>query len=186
MSQKNSILLTLSQIAIGAVITVAGSMVYLLIFNKFIWQVLINDRITHGFWVGLLLLISIGCAYGVMVVGVTEGIRFVGRNFGINVPFKPVCSGAFLGAPAIVGLLALQNVPLPWDSWEIFGTQNIVLNLIIPVFQTVAALLSLPVRAWVTLGFPVLTLYVIAIPIGAILGCRLSSIDDAEVNVQET
>ena len=180
MSKKNSILLTLSQIAIGGVITVAGCLIYLL-FKEFFWQMLIGDGITHGFWVGLFLLLSIGCTYGAIIVGVTEGIRFAGRKFGIDIPFKPVCSGAFLGAPAIVGLLALRNVP-----WEIFGTQNVVLNIIIPVFQTIAFLLSLPIRAWIMLRIPVEILYVVAIPIGAILGYQLSNIDDAEVNVQET
>ena len=180
MSKKNGILLTLSQIAIGGVITVVGFLIYLL-FKEFFWQMLIGDRITHGFWVGLFLLISIGCTYGAIVVGVTEGIRFVGRKFGVDIPFKPVCSGAFLGAPAIVFLLALRNIP-----WEILGTQNLVLNIIIPVFQIIALLLSLPIRAWIMLQVPVEILYVVAIPIGAILGYQLSNIDNAEVNVQET
>ena len=182
MSQKNSILLTLIQIAVGCVITLIGGMVYLLIFNKLIWQLLINERITHGFWVGLLLLISIAFSYGVIVVGVTEGIRFVGRYFGINIPFKPVCSGAFLGAPAIVGLLALRNIP--WD--DIFETHNIIRNLLISLFEVIAYILSLPVRVWLLLGLPVVILYVLAIPIGAILGYKLSNMDDVEVNPQET
>lgn len=182
MSQKNSILLTLIQIVIGVVITVSGSFIaYYLIIDKFIWLTLINERITHGFWVGLLLLISIAFTYGVIVIGVTQAIRFVGRHFGQNIPFKPVCSGAFLGAPAIVGLLALRNIP-----WEIFGTQNIILTIILPIFKTIAFLLSLPIRAWLMLGLPVLTLYLLAIPIGAILGYRLANIDNAEVNAQET
>ena len=181
MSQKKSILLTLSQMAVGCVITVIGSMIYLLIFNKLIWQILINDRITHGFWVGSLLLISIAISYGLVIVGVTEGVRYVGRHFGIHIPFKPVCSGAFLGAPAIVGLLALRNIP-----WDIFGTHNIILKLLIPLLEVIAFILSVPVRIWLLLGLPVIILYVLAIPIGAILGYRLSNMDDVEVNPQET
>ena len=169
MSQKDSILLTLIQIAVGVFITLIGCIVYFLVFNKLIWQILINDRITHGFWVGLLLLISISLSYGLIIVCVTEGTRHVGRYFGYNIPFKPVCSGAFLGAPAIVGLLALRNVP-----WDIFGTQNIILTIILPIFKTIAFLLSLPIRVWLLLGLPILMLYVLAIPIGAILGYRLS------------
>lgn len=180
MSRKNSILLTLSQIAIGGVITVAGSLIYLLIFKN-LWQMLIDEQITHGFWVGLFLLISIGCTYGVIIVGVSEGVRFVGRKFGIDVPFKPVCSGAFLGAPAIVGPLELLNLPL-----DISGTQNIIFALILLVFKTIVFLLSLPVQAWLMLQLPIEILYVIAIPIGAILGYRLANIEEAEVNVQET
>ncbi len=181
MSPKNSILLTLSQIAIGGVITVAGSLIYLLIFKSFLWQTLVGERITHGFWVGLFLLLSIGCTYGVIVVGVSEGIRFVGRQFGVEIPFKPLCTGAFLGPPAVVGLLALRNVP-----WEIFGTQNVILALILPVFKALAFLLSLPIRAWLMLQFPVEILYIIAVPVGAILGYRLSKIEDADINIQET
>lgn len=181
MSRKNSILLTLSQIGIGGVITLAGSLIYILIFKAFFWQLLIDDRITHGFWVGLLLLISIGISYGVIIVSVSEGIRFVGRKFGVDIPFKQVCTGAFLGAPAIVGLLALQSVP-----WEIFGTKNLIINLIIPIFEVIAFLLSLPIRVWLILRFPVLILYIIAVPVGAILGYRLSKKEDVEVNVQET
>ncbi len=180
MSRKNSILLTLSQIAIGGVITVAGSLIYLLIFKN-LWQMFIDEQITHGFWVGLFLLISIGCTYGVIIVGVSEGVRFVGRKFGIDVPFKPVCSGAFLGAPAIVGPLELLNLPL-----DISGTQNIIFALILLVFKTIVFLLSLPVQAWLMLQLPIEILYVIAIPIGAILGYRLANIEEAEVNVQET
>ncbi len=116
-----------------------------------------------------------------MILGVTEGIRFVGRYFGHNIPFKPVCSGAFLGAPAIVGLLALLNIP-----WEIFGTRNIILKILIPIFEIIAFILSLPVRVWLLLGIPVIILYVLAIPIGAIVGYRLSNMDEVEVIPQET
>lgn len=181
MSKKNNVLLTLSQIAIGGVITVAGSLIYFLIFKKFLWQVLIDNRIMHGFWVGLFLLISIGGTYGIIVVGVSEGIRYVGRKFGVDIPFKPVCSGAFLGAPAIVGPLELLNL-----LSDIAGIQNIIFVLIFPIFKALVFLLSLPVQAWLMLRLPIEILYVIAIPIGAILGYRLANIEAAEVNVQET
>jgi len=180
MSQKKRFLLTLSQIAVGVVITLIGSMIYLLFFKKLIWQLLIDEKIMHGFWVGLLLLISMACTYGGIVVGVTEGIRAVGRYFGTNIPFKSVCSGAFLGAPAIVGLLALRNIP-----WDIFGTRNVILNLLIPLFEVIAFILSLPIRVWLLLGLPVVILYVFAVPIGAILGYWLSNIDVVEVITQE-
>ena len=178
MSDKNGILLTLSQMAVGVILTVAGSLLYFLIY--LLWQVLISDRISHGFVVGFLLIISIGCSYGAIVVSGSEGIRFVGRKFGKDVPFKAVFSGAFLGAPAVVGLLALRNVP-----WEIFGDQNIILVIIL-LFKIVAFLLSLPIRAWLLLQFPVEILYILSIPIGAVLGYQLSNLNDTEINVQET
>ncbi len=181
MSQKKCILLTLSQIAVGVIVTLIGSLIYFFIFKNVIWQQLINERIMHGFWVGLLLLISIACIYGGIVVGVTESVRSVGRYFGINIPFKSVCSGAFLGAPAIVGLLALRNIP-----WEIFGTKNVILNLLIPLLEVIAFILSIPVRIWLLLGIPVIILYVFSVPVGAILGYWLSNMDSTEVNPQET
>lgn len=180
MPEKNSILLILFQIAIGVVIVLFGSFVYLLVFKKLFWQLIIADRITHGFWVGLLLLISIGISYGLIVVCVGEGIRYVGRKFNIDIPFKPVCSGAFLGAPAVVGLIALLDVP-----WDIFGNQNLIINLIIPIFEIVAYVLSLPIRCWVWVRLPIEILYIIAIPIGAILGYRLSKREVRKIDVQE-
>ena len=180
MPSKSSILLVLSQIAIGTAIVLVGIFVYLFIFNKLFWQLIIADRITHGFWVGLFLLISIGLSYGLIVFSVGEGIRYVGRRFDIDIPFRPVFSGAFLGAPAVVGLIALLDVP-----WEIFGNQNIIINLIIPIIEIIAYVLSLPIRGWILLRLPIEVLYIIAIPIGAILGYRLSKKEVKKINVQE-
>ena len=140
----------------------------------------IGDRITHGFWVGLFLIISIGCTYGAIVAGVSQGIRFVGQKFGRDIPIRSVYSGAFLGAPAVVGLLALQNVP-----WDIFGSSNIILAIILPIFKIIAFLLSLPIRVWLMLKFPVEILYVIAVPIGAILGYQLSKIDITDIDITD-
>jgi len=182
MSRGNSVLMTLVQIAVGVVIAVAAGLVYFLIFNKFLWQLLINERISHGFWVGLLLLISITCSYGILIVGVTKGIQYVGLKFKRQIPFKPVCSGAFLGAPTIVGLVALLNIP--WSDIEL--PANVLLKIILPLIEKISFLLSLPVRIWSILGIPLVLLYVLAIPIGAIIGYRLTSIEDPEVQVQET
>ena len=107
-----------------------GGWVCLFIFENFIWQVLLGDRVSHGFWVGLFLLVSLGVTYGVVIMGASVGIRFVSQKFGIDTPLKSLCSGAFLGPPAVVGLLALLNVP-----WEIFGKPNLILALLIPVLK---------------------------------------------------
>ena len=182
MSKKNVIVVTLLQIVAGSVIGVAGGWLCQLFFEKFILELLIGSRVTHGFWVGLFLLVSIGITYGVAIVGATEAIRFVGRKFGSTIAFKPVCSGAFLGPPAIVGLLALLNVP-----WEIFGRPNLLLSILLPAFKILAYLLSLPIRVWLLFEFPVEILYCLSIPVGAILGYRLSSTDRrVEVSIQET
>lgn len=177
MSSKNRILLIPFQIAIGVVVVLSGLLVYRFVVKKFIWEILIAERITHGFWVALLLILSIGITYGFMVVGATQGIRYIGRKFNLEVPFKPVCSGAFLGVPAVVGLVALLNVP-----WGIFGNQNIIVNLIVPILALISYILSLPIRGWFLIGLPVEILYLLAIPIGAIIGYRISK---KEVSVIE-
>ena len=182
MSKKNIIVVTLLQLVAGSVIGVAGGWLCQLFFEKFILEVLIGSRVTHGFWVGLFLLISIGITYGGAIVGASEAIRFVGRKFGSTIAFKPVCSGAFLGPPAIVGLLALLNVP-----WEIFGTTpNLLLSILLPAFKILAYLLSFPIRVWLLFEFPVEILYCLSIPVGAILGYRLSTTERLEVSTQET
>lgn len=177
--KKNGITLTLGQIVAGSLVGLVGGWVCLLIFDDFIWQVLLGNKIRHGFWVGLLLLLSLGITYGVVIVGASVGIRFVSQKFGVNIPLKPLCSGAFLGPPAIVGLLALLNFP-----WEIFGRPNLVLALLLPVLKTLVYIVSLPMRGWVSLGLPVEILYILAIPIGAILGYRLTVVKNSEVSAE--
>lgn len=151
----------------------------MLVFENFIWQVLLGDRIRHGFWVGLLLLISLGVWYGTVILGASQGIRFVSQKFGVDIPLKPLCSGAFLGPPAIVGLLALLNVP-----WEIFGRPNLILALLLPLLKALAYVVSLPMRGWVYLGLPVEIWYILSVPIGAILGYRLAVVENTEISAE--
>ena len=177
---KNKITLTFGQIAAGSLIGLAGGWICLLIFENLIWQFLFENRVSHGFWVGLFLLISLSVTYGIVIIGAGMGIRLVSRKFGVpDIPLKPLCSGAFLGPPAVVGLLALLNVP-----WEIFGRPNLILALLLPILKTLAYIVSLPMRGWVYLGLPVEIWYILAVPIGAILGYRLTSVEKTEVNAE--
>ena len=177
---KNNITLTLGQIAAGSIVGLAGGWICLLIFENLIWQFLLESRVGHGFWVGLFLLISLSATYGIVIVGASTGIRFVSRKLGTDIPLKPLCSGAFLGPPAVVGLLALLNVP-----WEIFGRPNLILALLLPVLKTLAYIVSLPMRGWVHLGFPVEIWYILAVPVGAILGYRLTPGANTEVSTEQ-
>jgi hypothetical protein len=177
--EKNSATLTLGQIAAGSIIGLVGGWICLLVFDNFIWQVLLGDWVRHGFWVGLFLLISLGISYGTMILGASEGIRFVSRKFGADIPLRPLCSGAFLGPPAVVGLLALLDVP-----WEIFGRPNLILALFLPVLKTLAFVVSLPMRGWVSLSLPVEVWYILSVPIGAILGYRLAAAENTEVSAE--
>ena len=178
--KKDGITLTFVQIVTGGILGLVGGWVCLFIFQDFIWGLLIGDRINHGFWVGLFLLIAMSVTYGVVVLGASVGMRFVSQKFGVDVPLKPLCSGAFLGPPAVVGLLALLNVP-----WEIFGKPNLILALLIPVLKTLAYIVSLPMRGWVSMGLPVEIWYILAIPIGAILGYRIATVEGPESRMEE-
>ena len=177
--KRNSITLILGQIVTGGILGLVGGWVCLFIFQRFIWGVLIGDRVSHGFWVGLFLLVAMSITYGVIVVGASVGMRFVSQKFGVDIPLKPLCSGAFLGPPAVVGLIALLNVP-----WEILGA--LVPAFLIPVFKTLAYIISSPIRGWMYLGLPVEIWYILAVPIGAILGYRIASVEDTDVHVEQT
>ena len=169
MARKSAILLTLSQIVLGAVVGLVGGGICLFIFEEFFWGVIIGDRVQHGFWVGLFLLISFGVTYGVTVAGVAESVRFAGRKFGTHIARKGTYQGAFLGAPAIVALMSLLNI-----QWAELIPQNLLVSLLLPVFRVLAFLVSLPLRVLLLLKCPPELLYVLAAPIGAILGYRLS------------
>ena len=178
--KKKSVMLTLGQVATGGIIGLVGGWVCLFVFENLVWQVLLGDRVNHGFWVGLFLLISLVVTYGVVIMGAGVGMRFVSQKFGIDIPLKPLCSGAFLGPPAVVGLLALLNVP-----WEIFGKPNLILALLIPVLKTLAYVVSLPMRGWVSIDLPVEIWYILAVPIGAIFGYRLAGVEETEASAEQ-
>ena len=78
--KKSSVTLTLGQIAAGSIVGLLGGWICLLVFENFIWQVLLGDRIRHGFWVGLLLLISLSVWYATVIIGASQGIRFVSQR----------------------------------------------------------------------------------------------------------
>ena len=178
--KKNAITLILGQITTGGIFGLVGGWVCLFIFENFIWRMLIGDRINHGFWVGLFLLIVLSVTYAVVIVGASVGMRFVSQKLGVDITLKPLCAGAFLGPPTVVGLLALLNVP-----WEIFGKPNLIMALLIPVLKTLAYIVSLPMRGWVSLGLPVEIWYILAVPIGAILGYRIAVLEDTEGNAKQ-
>ena len=105
--KKNNVTLTLGQIAAGSIVGLLGGWICLLIFENFIWDVLIGERIRHGFWVGLLLLMSLSIWYGTVIIGASHGVRFVSHRFGVDIPLKPLCSGAFLGPTCCCGAARL-------------------------------------------------------------------------------
>lgn len=169
MARKNAIALTASQIVLGGFIGLAAGWVCFLIVETLIGKGLIRDGVQHGFWVSLLLLISFGITYGIAIAGVTEGVRLAGRWFGVRIDHKSTYQGAFLGAPAIVALMLVLDI-----HWETLSPPNLLIYLLLAVAQLLAKIVSLPIYIlleWVKC--PPELLYILAAPIGAILGYRL-------------
>jgi hypothetical protein len=169
MPRKRTIVLTVSQIALGGSIGLASGCLCRLIVELLLWKGLIGDRVQHGFWVSLLLLISFGVTYGGALAGVAEGVIFAGRRFGVSVDRKRTYQGAFLGAPAIVALMSLLNI-----HWEALVASNLLFYILLNVAQLLAFIISLPLRILLAVKCPPELLYIVAAPIGAILGYRLS------------
>ena len=179
MSKKNAILLTLSQIALGGIVGLVAGWVSLFIFQNLIGRV-VSTYVQHGFWMGLFLLISFGVAYGSAVAGVGEAVRLAGRWFGVEIDRKKAYQGAFLGAPTIVALMSLINI-----HWGGIIAPNLLIHILLPIARLIAFIVSLPVLVlteW--LRFPPELLYIVAAPVGAILGYRLDSshVRDAELS----
>ena len=168
MSRKRTIALTASQIVLGGSIGLASGWLCRLIVELLLWNGLVGDRLQHGFWVGLLLLISFGATYGSALAGVAEGVIFAGRRFGINIDRKRTYQGAFLGAPAIVALMSLLNI-----HWEALVASNLLFYILLNIAQLLSLIISLPLRILLSIKCPPELLYIIAAPIGAILGYRL-------------
>ena len=169
MPRKRTIVLTVSQIALGGSIGLASGGLCRLIVELLLWNGLIGARVQHGFWVSLLLLISFGVTYGVALAGVAEGVIFAGRRFGVSIDRKRTYQGAFLGAPAIVALMSLLNI-----HWEALVASNLLFYILLNVAQLLALIISLPLRILLAVKCPPELLYIVAAPIGAILGYRLS------------
>ena len=169
MPRKRTIVLTVSQIALGGSIGLASGWLCRLIVELLLWNGLISDRVQHGFWVSLLLLISFGVTYGSALAGVAEGVIFAGRRFGVSIDRKRTYQGAFLGAPAIVALMSLLNI-----HWEALVASNLLFYILLNVAQLLALIISLPLRILLAVKCPPELLYIVAAPIGAILGYRLS------------
>ena len=101
--KKNGITLTLGQIVAGSLVGLVGGWVCLLIFDDFIWQVLLGNnrpsRLLGRFTSSSLpTKLTRHHVRGLVIVGASEitgglGIRFVSQKFGVNIPLKPLCSG---------------------------------------------------------------------------------------------
>jgi hypothetical protein len=172
MLRKNTIALTASQIVSGSFIGLVSGWLCFFLVEQLVWKGLIGDRVQSGFWVGLVLLISFGVTYGSAIAGVAEGVIFAGRRFGVSIGRKSTYQGTFLGAPAIVALMLLLNI-----HWETLVASNLLFYLLLAIAQLLAFIVSLPLRILLAIKCPPELLYIVAAPIGAILGYRLVGTD---------
>merc|ERR1711964_822610 len=101
MENRSTGLMTLGQIGLGSIAGVILVSVGYLFTNNLFLQVIIADRIHHGFWIGLFTLAAFLLTYGLGVVGVAYGVKWVAQQFGQDCNLRHVWQGAFLGPPTL-------------------------------------------------------------------------------------
>jgi hypothetical protein len=171
MSRKDTFLNITGQIVCGSTIGFIASLVCYLVTYEWVVKILVGNRIEHGFLVGLLTFISFAITYGCGIAGVTEGVRFIGKRFGEEIDWRDTFNGAFLGAPAVVVLILLLNIS--WDSLTDSLGQNIV-SYLLHMFRPFAFIITLPLKVFLKIRFPVELLLILSAAIGAILGDKFS------------
>ena len=141
MPRKRTIVLTASQIALGGSIGLASGWLCRLIVELLLWRGLIGDRVQHGFWVGLLLLISFGVTYGIALAGVAEGVIFAGRRFGVSIDRKRTYQGAGLpwcSCDSSVDVTAEYSLGMHWLP------SNLLFYILLNIAQLLALIISPP------------------------------------------
>jgi len=179
-SKGNTAVLTLIQLLLGSVFGLAGGGLCLFIFDKFLWKGLLykappsTPLISGGILLGIPLLITILLAYGITVLCVGEGVRLA--TYWLekkNLQRNNVYQGAFLGAPAAAALMTMATYD--WSGMDV-GFNPIIMGII----HLIAVVISFPVKILLLLRCPPELLLIIAAPIGAILGYRLSKPNKSE------
>jgi len=174
MSKGNTAVLTLAQILLGSLLGLAGGGLSWFIFERLLWRGGLykpppgTPIVSGGILLGIPMLITILLAYGITVVCVGEGIRLA--TYWIekkNLERHNIYQGAFLGAPAAAALMSMATYD--WNSMDMGFNP-----LIIGIIHIISALISFPVKILLLLRCPPELLLIIAAPIGAILGYRLS------------
>jgi len=177
---KGNTTLTLIQILLGSVFGLAGAGLSLLIFDKLLWKGLLYKAppstpvISGGILLGIPLLITILLTYGITVLCVGEGVRLAAYWIEKkNLQRNNVYQGAFLGAPAAAALMTMATY-----DWSGMGMD--FNPMIMGIIRIIAVVISFPVKILLLLRCPPELLLIIAAPIGAILGYRLSKPDELE------
>lgn len=172
--------LTLVQIALGAVLGLLGGMVIYFLLNNLIWNQFLAKFIDNGLIASIFTLIFFAAIYGFAVVCTGESIRFIESLKGkVTVPRTDIYRGAFMGAPAIIALLSITNIDWGSMSGIIFP-----LNILFGIVYAIVFVLTVPIKIIIRV-IPTEVVYVIAAPIGAIIGYKISEFNK-EVEEQES
>jgi len=182
MENRSTGLITLGQIGLGSIAGVILVSAGYLFTNNLFLQVIIGDRIQHGFWIGFFTLAAFLLTYGLGIAGVAYGVKRVAQQFGQDCNLRHVWQGAFLGPPTLAVLIMITK--LDWQTLiesmsgvgslqyqSQFGFHTLF-RLLILVIRPIASLLSLPVFLLLKIGLPPELLYIISAPIGGIIGYR--------------
>lgn len=172
MTKSRTIGLTLAQIGLGAVLGLFGGLIAYYLINDLVWKHLLANVVKSGLIVSMPLLISFLAIYVSAVVCTGEGVRFIEYlKCKKWVPRRELYRGAFMGAPAIIALLSITNI-----DWSSMSGIVFPLNIVFDIIYAIVFVIAIPIKI-LNFFIPIGILYVIAAPIGAIIGYKLSESD---------
>lgn len=172
MTKLHSAGLTLIQIILGCVLGLVGGLVAYYLLNSLIWEHFLANFIGNGLIASIFTLIFFLATYGTAVICTGEGVRFIESLKHKNlIPREEVYRGTFMGAPAIIGLLLIANIDLGSMGGIIFP-----LNIVFGIVYAIVYVLTIPIKI-ITTFIPTEVLYLIAMPVGAIVAFKIYKAD---------
>ena len=97
MENRSTGLMTLGQIGLGSIAGVILVSAGYLFTNNLFLQVIIGDRIQHGFWIGFFTLAAFLLTYGLGIAGVAYGVKRVAQQLAKTVISDTFGRGRFWG-----------------------------------------------------------------------------------------
>jgi len=171
MSKNGTAVLTLAQIAFGGATGAVIGLIGYFIMGSLLWGKLLAHVISGGVFYAIFVLITFLITYGVVVVCVGEAVRLVAYWMQKEtIPRKIVYQGVFLGIPAAAALISMATYD--WSSMDMGLFPG---TFILGIIRIIASIVSAPVKVLLFFKFPPILMYIIAAPVGAIVGYRLAA-----------